>query len=568
MDVNTLAINLFGVVNVILAIILVYYTLRNVHVLRGAHAQYPIAVGVILFVVVSIYFPVQHYLSNQIVGARLLPFSVFLLGAASVFIGMAHSGMTVRKATGGLPWPELLRKFRYGVLRLAGISIVLAVVLPLWALSFWFEIQPEIFVVIVQLSFAAFFIAFITSEMMLYRSTRPSAVSAGAADEELLRADLRLLRAYSDLTSRFSATAATVTGVGLMRDALAQAAGEHEILRGCEFTERGFLKTEKALKALAEMNEKRSLSSIPPAFSGLNSRLIELYGAITSSEFAKRVFSNIYREVKDGYKSVKDFPEVVRGLPTGVLEDEKIAFARREELERMVRERTAQLEKTVAELERAEAGLHDSERRFKGLMGLLPEPVFETDETGRLAFFNLAGYNTFGYFPKDLEEGLELTQLLAPSDRERARKDMEKARIEKSVVSGEYTAVKKDGGKFAALMRLTPIVHAGQTVGMRGVFVDITDRKRLDEIERRGLLDALKRLQLAGKVERRGMVPEKLQRIQAESIDIIKRHMATARPSAIVETYRELLGKGVKARKKAARPKGKRRKKTRKASKT
>jgi PAS domain S-box-containing protein len=546
MDTSTFAISVLGVVNLGLACILVYYTLRGSHMLKGTFAQYLIAAGTLLFVLVSIYLPVQYFLSGQLLGTMSAPFGVFLLGVLSVMVGMAYSGILVRRAAGNLPWLEMLRKFRYGVLRLSGIAAVLLVVLPLWGLSSIVEIKPEIFAIAAQLSFMAFFTAFVTSERKLYRATQPSAVAAGAADEELLRMDIRLFRAYSDLTSRFSATAATITGVEFLRDALVYTSVKHEVLRGCEFTDRGFLRTEEAVKALAKMSEKRSLQKIPAAFAQLDSQLIGLYGAITSTEFARRVFRNIYKDVKEGYKSLEAFPEVVRGLPFGVLEDEKLAFARREELEQIVGERTAELERTITDLQHMELGLHESEKRFESLVGLLPEPVFEADKSGKLTFINLAGYGTFGYFPRDVEEGLELVQLLVPEDRDRAREDIEKVLREKSTASGEYTALRKDGRKFHVLMRVGPIIYAGQPVGLRGVFIDTTERKRFEEVQHLGLIDTLKRLQQARKVEQAGLAPERLRRIQAESVDLIKKQMEAKRPPPIVEIYKELLGKPLK----------------------
>jgi hypothetical protein len=47
-------------------------------------------------------------------------------------------------------------------------------------------------------------------------------------------------------------------------------------------------------------------------------------------------------------------------------------------------------------------------------------------------------------------------------------------------------------------------------------------------------------------VEQAGLAPERLRRIQAESVDLIKKQMEAKRPSPIVEIYKELLGKPLK----------------------
>lgn len=561
MTIHDVLITALGMANVVLAVLLVYYTLRSSNVLKGANAQYFITIGTILLVVLSLYLPIQHFFFGQVPNDRPIPLAILLTGIVSTFAGMAYSGVAVRKAVGKPSWLQLLRKFHYGIFRLLGIGAVAFFTAPLWLALFlgMFEVSPELFVIATQISFAAFFVMFLNSEGKLYRSTQPSKFAVGEAEEELMRTDLRTLRAYSDLTGRYSAAVTLVTGADFLREILEQVAEKHELIQGCDLSEKGFLKIESAVETILKMDEKDSLPKINSAFSELNSRIINLYGAVTSKAVAKRTFENIYKTVKGGYSSLENFPEISKGLPPGVLEEEKIIFARKEELEQKVRERTAELERTVAELEEAEYGRSLSEKRFKGLVSMLPEPIFETDKEGSITFLNLSGYDIFGYSPKDVDEGLSLSQLLVKEERDRLKSMVEQMSKEKKMVSGEFKATTKEGGSFNVLVRISPMIYAEKPVGMRGVIVDVTDRKRAEDIRRENLIDVLRKLQQVKKAP--PAVPDRIKQIQAEAIDTIKRHIIGGRPSPIVEAYRELLTKPRKLAKKRVSRAGKKLKK-------
>lgn len=45
----------------------------------------------------------------------------------------------------------------------------------------------------------------------------------------------------------------------------------------------------------------------------------------------------------------------------------------------------------------------------------------------------------------------------------------------------EYTAQKKDGGTFPCIIYSSPIIHENKPVGLRGIIVDVTERKKAEE---------------------------------------------------------------------------------------
>ncbi len=134
----------------------------------------------------------------------------------------------------------------------------------------------------------------------------------------------------------------------------------------------------------------------------------------------------------------------------------------------------------ITERKRSEAALRDSERRYRELADSLPETVFEMDTTGRLTFVNQAGFEKFGYGPKDLEEGISVVDHIVPEDAERAARDIAKAIGGEGVGRQEYTALKGDGTTFPVVIYSTRILRDGNPVGLRGFLVDITEQKRAE----------------------------------------------------------------------------------------
>ncbi|MFX0115173.1 MAG: PAS domain S-box protein [Candidatus Hodarchaeota archaeon] len=122
--------------------------------------------------------------------------------------------------------------------------------------------------------------------------------------------------------------------------------------------------------------------------------------------------------------------------------------------------------------------LGQSEVRFKELANLLPQTVFELDLEGKATFVNQTGLEMFGYTKEDIDRGLNVFQLFISEDRERIEKNFRrKLRGEKLGEEGRhYIAVKKDGTAFPTLIYTNPIMEGNESIGLRGILLDDTDR--------------------------------------------------------------------------------------------
>jgi PAS domain S-box-containing protein len=140
-------------------------------------------------------------------------------------------------------------------------------------------------------------------------------------------------------------------------------------------------------------------------------------------------------------------------------------------LEEMVKERTSQLA--------------ESELRFRDLANLLPQIVFETDERGDFTFVNRSGIASGGYTEEDIRRGLNALQLFIEEDRSRIKENIERVLFGEDLGANEYTALRKDGTTFPVLIHATRVIREGKPVGLRGVAMDITERKRSEDALRK-----------------------------------------------------------------------------------
>jgi PAS domain S-box-containing protein len=125
--------------------------------------------------------------------------------------------------------------------------------------------------------------------------------------------------------------------------------------------------------------------------------------------------------------------------------------------------------------------LKESETRFRELADLLPQPVFEANVHGVLTFMNRNAFGRFGYTANDIAAGLHILHLVAPAERERALINIQRIFEGESLGGSEYTAVRRNGALFPVIFSSSLIVREGKPAGLRGVIMDITERKQAEQ---------------------------------------------------------------------------------------
>jgi PAS domain S-box-containing protein len=135
----------------------------------------------------------------------------------------------------------------------------------------------------------------------------------------------------------------------------------------------------------------------------------------------------------------------------------------------------------ITSIKQGQQALAESNKRFRELNDLLPQPVFESDSRGYITYSNRAGFSTFGYRQEDLLKGIHALNFFAPEERARILANLKEHRKDLFSGSHEYIAVKKDGSRFPVLVYTAPIMKRNGIDGLRGLVIDITERKETEE---------------------------------------------------------------------------------------
>ena len=134
----------------------------------------------------------------------------------------------------------------------------------------------------------------------------------------------------------------------------------------------------------------------------------------------------------------------------------------------------------ITQRKQIEEALRVSEMRFRELADLLPSGVFEVDLNGNLTYVNRNGLELFGYIREDFEKGINTNQTIVPEEYEKILENRQKIFRGEKVSGLEYTALRKNGTTFPAYVHSSPIMSEGEIVGLRGVIIDITERKKAE----------------------------------------------------------------------------------------
>ena len=128
--------------------------------------------------------------------------------------------------------------------------------------------------------------------------------------------------------------------------------------------------------------------------------------------------------------------------------------------------------------------LEKSERKFRELSDLLPQIIYELDIAGYVTYVNKTGREAFGM--KDGDANPHAWDVVIPEERIRMQESIRNAlNGKRSNLFNEYTALRIDGTTFPAIIYAAPMIENDQIGGLRGLIVDISERKAMEEALRK-----------------------------------------------------------------------------------
>lgn len=130
-----------------------------------------------------------------------------------------------------------------------------------------------------------------------------------------------------------------------------------------------------------------------------------------------------------------------------------------------------------------EASLRRSEERYRDLVENLNDIVYETDAGGVITYISPNVVSLGGYRQEEVI-GQSFTRFVHPEDLQDRLERLARV-LEGDPSVSEYRMLTRDGGVEWILTKAQPVISDGRVEGVRGVLVNISERKRAEEEIRR-----------------------------------------------------------------------------------
>jgi len=138
---------------------------------------------------------------------------------------------------------------------------------------------------------------------------------------------------------------------------------------------------------------------------------------------------------------------------------------------------------TLIEISKEKTSLKNIEKQsdfFKNLFQSNPEAVVYFDKHSRVIDINPRFTELFGYSIEEIK-GKDINNVVVPEDLVNEGKNFDRVALKKGYSNIETIRKKKDGTTFPVLISGSPVIIKGKEIGIIGMYVDISEKKKLEE---------------------------------------------------------------------------------------
>jgi signal transduction histidine kinase/CheY-like chemotaxis protein len=341
-----------GFINLSFLLLFTFYAWKLGYFSRGTLHLKLITFGAITFIVVILLSVIDIFLKSP--SMRTASFVLSLMAVFSMAAGVVIRGINIKKVY-LISWLKVYFILTPEKFMFLGIAALLFVDLPFNVLTTlrsgsafdWIDIVNAM---IRTLSFAG--LAF--GGWIFYRTLNKPSGTVEEMVGPLLRDDIAAAGICSTLTNMLLANVRHAMGENMLRKILADYFDYNPLLfEQCKIRSDETVDFAPLLENVSRIPKDERSLMVCRIFCTLISRIILLYSRLTSPLLAEEVVRHSYLSVKKRYGHIPILFEIIRNLPEGYLEEEKLALLSKEELEAKVKERTNELEYAKRQAETA-----------------------------------------------------------------------------------------------------------------------------------------------------------------------------------------------------------------------
>ena len=201
------------------------------------------------------------------------------------------------------------------------------------------------------------------------------------------------------------------------------------------------------------------------------------------------LIGNLEKEIKERRKAEEELKDQNQRI-------ESIVAVRTNELQAV----NEKLLREIDDRSEAENALRVSEEKYRNLANSLPQIIFETDARGTITFANRNTTQLLGYSQEEFEASINVDKILVADPNSEVNKSITSILGERNLEGYECLARNRDGNTFPVAVHSEPILQSNRLVGVRGIIIDLTEKKRTEEEQQRleAQLQRAQRMEMLG----------------------------------------------------------------------
>lgn len=387
---------ILGIVSLTASLLFVYYSLKNTLSLKGERIQFLRPIGATLIFMTGLIFAVitSKGAFNSIY--KNIALILFLAGVCMILIQEVYSFFSFKRFT-DMDVVETLKNYRFGLIRLFGIFLIIVLNIPLMM----FFVKGDIISPLITsfLSTVAL-LSLAWSEYMYHLAIEDKTKYSGEELTEMVlqRDDLLALKISLDITNTYLKEIKDFMGEKPLRETLSRYFQRNPVLfEGTDLDEDGTIQENTIMDNIENLHRPNRVSAILTVFTKLYLDLIELLSTLTSRELAETKLSEAFLTVRDRYDDHPIFTRILKTLPEGVLEEEKLDLMTKKQLEREVMKRTSKLSEAFLRA-------REAEREMTTITEAMVDPLLVVDEKGKVELINPAFTMLFEYNQSEMKD--------------------------------------------------------------------------------------------------------------------------------------------------------------------